>query len=133
MNPYLFVYGSLTVAHDHPQGQRLRTESLLIGPAHSPGRLYRVTWYPGLRPPQHASDIVHGEVYALADPARSLAWLDEYEGITPSASSAAGPDIYERTQRAVTIADGRVLAAWVYLYQRPLPEDSFIPDGRWRG
>jgi gamma-glutamylcyclotransferase (GGCT)/AIG2-like uncharacterized protein YtfP len=83
MNPHLFVYGSLLSSIAHPSGERLRSEARLIGAASMPGRLYRVGWYPGLVAGAAGASRVHGEVYELADPARSLAWLDEYESIVP--------------------------------------------------
>jgi gamma-glutamylcyclotransferase (GGCT)/AIG2-like uncharacterized protein YtfP len=133
MNRLLFVYGTLVTSHAHPQGNRLRTEGLLLGPATIAGRLYRISWYPGLRPPEHAADIVHGEVYELNDPARALAWLDEYEGVTQGGSSAAPAADYTRELREVTMSDGTPRLAQVYLYQRPQTTDVHIPDGRWRG
>jgi gamma-glutamylcyclotransferase (GGCT)/AIG2-like uncharacterized protein YtfP len=133
MTRLLFVYGSLLTAHAHPQGHRLRAEALLLGPATIAGRLYRVSWYPGLRPPIAPTDTVHGEVYELNDPAHSLAWLDEYEGITQGGGSGAPPDVYARVERNVHLADGSTRCVLVYLYQHPLPPDAFIPEGRWRG
>ncbi len=129
----LFVYGTLVTSHGHPQGNRLRAESLLLGPATIAGRLYRVSWYPGLRPPEAPNDIVHGEVYELADPTHSLTWLDEYEGISQGTTSAAPVTDYTREQRDVVMADGSRRNCWVYLYQRPLAFDALIPDGIWRG
>jgi gamma-glutamylcyclotransferase (GGCT)/AIG2-like uncharacterized protein YtfP len=133
MNRLLFVYGTLVTSHGHPQGNRLRAEALLLGPATIAGRLYRVSWYPGLRPPIAPSDIVHGEVYELNDPVFALAWLDEYEGITQGSSSAAPTADYTREERTVAMADGLPRLAMVYLYQRPQTTDVHIPDGRWRG
>jgi gamma-glutamylcyclotransferase (GGCT)/AIG2-like uncharacterized protein YtfP len=133
MNPLLFVYGSLLAAAGHPKGARLRQEALLVGPASMAGRLYRVSWYPAVRPAESADDRVHGEVYRLADPARALGWLDEYEGISPGAQSVAAADAYERAERDVRLANGDTLRAWVYLYRRTLPEDGFIASGHWHG
>ena len=48
MNPHLFVYGTLLSTAGHPMGVRLRREARLIGAASIQGRLYRVSWYPGL-------------------------------------------------------------------------------------
>ena len=62
---------------------RLRTEARLIGAATIQGRLYRVSWYPGVVDSADPGQRVHGEVYALADPVKALAWLDAYEGIVP--------------------------------------------------
>lgn len=133
MSPLIFVYGSLTTALDHPMGQRLRREAELVGPATVAGRLYRVSWYPGLMLAQADSERVHGEVYRLADPERSLAWLDEYEGVTRGVLSAGEADEYVRTSIAARLQDGRELEAWTYIYQRPLSETARIADGVWRG
>ena len=133
MNPHLFVYGTLVTSHGHPMGRRLRQEAILIGPATIAGRLYRAGWYPGLRPAEHPADRVHGELYRLSDPIKSLAWLDEYEGIIQGAASGAPSDQYLRAERPITIADGSSVSTWVYLFQLPLPADCHIPDGIWRG
>ena len=132
MNPHLFVYGSLVAAASHPKGARLRQEALFLGPATIAGRLYRVTWFPAMRPAIGPADWVHGELYRLSDPIRSLVWLDAYEGITPGGSSAAAPDKYFRAERPVTVSDGAIQSAWVYFYQQPLPAASHMPDGIWR-
>jgi gamma-glutamylcyclotransferase (GGCT)/AIG2-like uncharacterized protein YtfP len=80
-----------------------------------------------------AGDVVHGEVYRLENPGPTLAWLDEYEGISRGTTSAGAPDEYRRAVAEVTLADGAVLRAWVYLCQRLLPASARIGDGRWRG
>ena len=133
MNSHLFVYGSLMTALAHPMGARLRAEATLVGPATIAGRLYRVSWYPGLRPAVTPTDIVHGELYRLSDPAMTLVWLDEYEGITRGAISVTLPDEYQRAEAPITCSDGTGLTAWVYVHQRPIDAAALIPDGRWRG
>ena len=80
-----------------------------------PGRLYRVGWYPGLVEAAAGGARVHGEVYALADPAATLAWLDDYELIVPGKEAS---NEYVRVERAVQLASGQEVSAWVYLYQR---------------
>jgi gamma-glutamylcyclotransferase (GGCT)/AIG2-like uncharacterized protein YtfP len=129
MNPNLFVYGSLLSAIGHPSGERLRSEASLLGAASMPGRLYRVGWYPGLVEAAAGASRVHGEVYALADPAGSLAWLDEYESIVPGRE--AGNE-YVRAERAVRLASGQDITAWVYLYQWDVTGQQRLEDGRWR-
>jgi gamma-glutamylcyclotransferase (GGCT)/AIG2-like uncharacterized protein YtfP len=129
MNPHLFVYGSLLSAIGHPSGERLRSEARLLGPASMPGRLYRVGWYPGLVEAAAGSSRVHGEVYALADPAHSLTWLDEYESIVPGKEAS---NEYGRAERAVQLASGGNLSAWVYLYQWDATGQALVEDGRWR-
>ena len=74
------------------------------------------------------ASLVHGELLELADPARSLAWLDAYEGIVP------GPhphNDYERIERTVTLTDGATASAWVYVWRAALGPATLIPGGRW--
>jgi len=130
MNPHLFVYGSLLSAVGHPTGQRLRGEARLVGAASIPGRLYRVSWYPGLAQAAADSGYVHGEVYALTDPTRTLAWLDDYESIVPGNEA---DNEYIRVERPVQLASGQEILAWVYLYQRDVAGLELVADGRWVG
>ena len=128
MNPYLFVYGSLLSTAGHPMGARLRRESRLIGEAALPGRLYRISQYPGLVEDPDAQPWVAGEVYELSNPTASLHWLDAYEGIVPG---AAGSDEYERVERLLRLVSGEELMAWVYLYRKPVAGLQLIASGRW--
>jgi gamma-glutamylcyclotransferase (GGCT)/AIG2-like uncharacterized protein YtfP len=129
MNPNIFVYGSLMSSSGHPMGDKLRREATLIGQATIQGRLYRVTWYPGLVDGETADERVHGEVYALRDAAASLRWLDEYEGIDAAKPASSQ---YRRVERPVRIAAGQDAIAWVYLYQGDCAALSRIAEGRWR-
>jgi gamma-glutamylcyclotransferase (GGCT)/AIG2-like uncharacterized protein YtfP len=128
MNPNLFVYGSLLSAVGHPTGERLRSEARMVGAASIAGRLYRVSWYPGLAQAEADRGYVHGEVYALADPARTLAWLDAYESIVPGNEA---DNEYVRVERPVQLASGLEILAWVYLYQREVAGLELVADGRW--
>jgi gamma-glutamylcyclotransferase (GGCT)/AIG2-like uncharacterized protein YtfP len=127
MNPHLFVYGSLMSAARHPMGERLRAESRLLGLATIQGRLYRVSWYPGVIESADAEQRVHGEVYALGDPG-TLAWLDAYEGIVPGMGDGSE---YERVQRPARLVSGEEIAAWTYLYRKDVAGFALVPDGRW--
>jgi gamma-glutamylcyclotransferase (GGCT)/AIG2-like uncharacterized protein YtfP len=71
---------------------------------------------------------VHGEVYALAQPSRALAWLDRYEGIAPRQTRSAE---YERLERPARLASGQEVAAWIYLYRGDVAGLPVVPDGRW--
>jgi gamma-glutamylcyclotransferase (GGCT)/AIG2-like uncharacterized protein YtfP len=128
MNPHLFVYGSLMSGAGHAMGERLRREARLLGAATIQGRLYKISWYPGAVASSEADQRVHGEVYALAQPSRALAWLDRYEGIAPGATRSAD---YERVERPVRLASGEEIAAWVYLYRGDVAGLSAVPSGRW--
>jgi gamma-glutamylcyclotransferase (GGCT)/AIG2-like uncharacterized protein YtfP len=109
-------------------GARLRREARLIGPATIPGRLYSLGLYPGLVETDDPQSLVHGELYALNAPAVALRWLDAYEGIVRG-NPAQSP--YERVERAVRLASGETLTAWVYLYRRSGRACPEVPDGRW--
>ena len=128
MNPHLFVYGSLMSTAGHPMGARLQAEARLIGAATLAGRLYRVSWYPGVVESTDPEQRVHGEVYALADPVRALAWLDAYEGIAPGSRESGE---YTRVERPVRLDSGEEITAWVYLYQKDVSQLPLVADGRW--
>jgi gamma-glutamylcyclotransferase (GGCT)/AIG2-like uncharacterized protein YtfP len=127
MNPHLFVYGTLLSRVRHPMGDRLRREASLIGEASIQGRLYSLGRYPGLVESVDAGDIVHGEAYALNTPASALEWLDAYEGIRPG----KGENPYERVERAVHLASGATLTAWVYLYRKSVRTRPPVFGGHW--
>jgi gamma-glutamylcyclotransferase (GGCT)/AIG2-like uncharacterized protein YtfP len=129
MNSYLFVYGSLTSTAGHRMGARLHGEARRIGAASMQGRLYRVSWYPGAVDSTDPAHRVHGEVWALDDPERTIAWLDDYEGIAPGRGVSGE---YQRLERLVRLATGTEVAAWVYLYQGDVMRLPVISDGRWR-
>ena len=128
MNPHLFVYGTLLSTAGHPMGARLRRESRLIGAASMPGRLYRISQYPGLVEDADGEARVWGEVYELSNPAASLKWLDAYEGIVPEAGAR---NEYERVERVVRLVSAQELTAWLYFYRRPVAGLQLIASGRW--
>ncbi|HEY2842273.1 MAG TPA: gamma-glutamylcyclotransferase family protein [Bryobacteraceae bacterium] len=115
----LFVYGTLKSNFRNRFARRLRQEARLLGCATMPGRLYRVRWYPGMRPPQGLEDTVSGELYRLFQPAKTLTALDEYE------------EHYRRELRRVTLQTGQSFPAWVYIYGQRRPEDCYLASGEW--
>jgi gamma-glutamylcyclotransferase (GGCT)/AIG2-like uncharacterized protein YtfP len=128
LNPHIFVYGSLMSNSGYPMGERLAREAERLGEATIQGRLYAISWYPGVVESETAGEQAHGEVYRLNDAAAALAWLDEYEGSAP-----AGPNEYERVERPVKLTDGRTILAWVYLYRASVAKAARIDSGRWTG
>src|SRR5262245_40133206 len=127
MNSNLFVYGSLMSSARHPKGEQLRREARLIGKGAMPGRLYKISWYPGLVEADDAGARVHGEVCALTSPGATLQWLDAYEGIGPGRPE---PHDYARVERTVLVG-GRAITAWVYVYRKDVAGLRLIPSGRW--
>jgi gamma-glutamylcyclotransferase (GGCT)/AIG2-like uncharacterized protein YtfP len=131
VNPHLFVYGSLLSAESHEMGRRLAREAVLVGAATLPGRLYQISWYPGVVDSSAPGELVHGEVFRLIDPAAALAWLDRYEGVTGGPAGGTARGEYARVERTVALATGEQLAVWVYLYQRDASGKRRIESGRW--
>ncbi len=72
MAQHLFVYGTLMSGAGHRMGARLQREARLVGPARIKGRLYDLGAYPALVETGPADGDVHGEVFELIDPSRSL-------------------------------------------------------------
>jgi gamma-glutamylcyclotransferase (GGCT)/AIG2-like uncharacterized protein YtfP len=128
MNPYLFVYGSLMSTARHPMGARLRREARLIGPASTQGRLYRISWYPGLVESDDPAARVYGEAYRLNNPSRTLAWLDRYEG---TASGVQAKSEYLRREQIVRLESGEEIKAWLYSYRASVAGKRYMPSGRW--
>src|SRR6516165_7823005 len=128
MNPNLFVYGSLLARAGHPMGERLAREAHPIGEACLEGRLYRISWYPGLVEGTSFRERVYGEVYALDNPVQTLLWLDAYEGVAEG--GARGGD-YARAERTARLAHGGEVRVWVYLYCGDVSRLAIVPGGRW--
>ena len=132
---YLFAYGTLlppsmlggpraaTAGMGSAERGKLAAEAQFLGPATTVGSLVDLGCYPGLI---DGDAIVHGGVYALYRPGKTLMWLDVYEGLT------GGPaDEYRRITRTVTMRDGCHLTAWIYLYLGPCVDKPLIAFGRW--
>ncbi len=131
---YLFIYGTLmatdTGALGREQRARLQRESRSVGAATMTGaRLYNLGRYPGLVESGAASDVVHGEVVALANPPRSFFWLDAYEGVIQDKPDASDYARIERTVRLVK--DGTDLTAWIYVFLKDVANRRAIASGRW--
>lgn len=87
-----------------------------------PGRLYRVRWYPGMRPPRGPEDSIVGELYKLRQPSKTLTVLDEYE------------ERYRRELHTATLENGetgQTFPAWVYMYRQPRPEYCRVVAAEW--
>ncbi len=113
----LFVYGSLLRGIKAPAHAILAAGADFTGRASLAGRLYEINGYPGAVPADNSSERVHGEVYALHDPATILRKLDDYEGCGPN-----DPQPHEFIRRRIKIrhSNGTTLIAWVYWYNQPL-------------
>jgi gamma-glutamylcyclotransferase (GGCT)/AIG2-like uncharacterized protein YtfP len=131
MHKYLFVYGTLMTAAEGArigkvQRARLQRDGTSLGDATINGRLYDLKRYPALV--ASANEIVHGEVFRLANPSSSFVWLDKYEDVVLGRAS----NEYERVVRPVWLASGEEISAWVYLYLAEVPNKAHIAGGRWQ-
>jgi gamma-glutamylcyclotransferase (GGCT)/AIG2-like uncharacterized protein YtfP len=128
MLEHLFVYGTLMSGAGHPMGARLGREGRLVGPALIVGRLFDLGRYPALVETGPDDGHVHGEVYALSNPAEAFRWLDRYEGIVPGREAQSD---YTRVERTAQLDAGGAITTWVYLYRAPLEGAAVIESGRW--
>jgi gamma-glutamylcyclotransferase (GGCT)/AIG2-like uncharacterized protein YtfP len=103
----LFVYGSLRSEFDNPHVRMLREQAKSLGHATVRGSIFLVGQYPGYR--REPAGIVHGELWRLREPAKTLAALDDYEGET-----------YSRE-----MADD----AWIYVYRGEVLPHQWITSG----
>lgn len=122
----LFVYGTLMRASRAPYAKRLTMESRFIGRGTVDGMLYSLGRYPGLVEDQTGKYQVHGEAVELKN-ARSLAWLDHYEGCGPGWPH---PQEYERRILTVRLREGGELPCWGYVFKAKVTPFRWIPGGR---
>jgi gamma-glutamylcyclotransferase (GGCT)/AIG2-like uncharacterized protein YtfP len=123
----LFVYGTLCRAAGngpHP----LLGGARFLGEAAWRGELYRVDWYPGAVEGGDG-EMVRGELYLLVEPAATLTALDDYEECGPAGGQEGE---YRRVVTRVMRPDGREVAAWIYLYNRPVEGLEKIASGDFR-
>ncbi len=101
----------------------LRDAAHHLGPASVRGALYRVADYPGFVPGQDG-DVV-GDLFALPDPARLLARLDDHEECSDGFPE---PREYRRARLTVCTPDGPA-QAWTYIYARDVSRLERIAGG----
>jgi len=81
---HLLVYGTLCPALPHKTTGWLKQNARLVGRVSFPGKLYALNHYPGaIRHWGNRWQRVHGQLYRLAKPQRSLLVLDDYEECSP--------------------------------------------------
>jgi gamma-glutamylcyclotransferase (GGCT)/AIG2-like uncharacterized protein YtfP len=127
MAEFLFVYGTLMKATEHPMADELSRHARFVGGAVFNGRLYRLQGYPGAVASADAGDRVHGELYELTDAERVLPILDRYEGC---AAGAEQPTEYSRELRSVLMEE-TPFKAWIYLYNYAVDGRERIASGRY--
>ncbi len=117
----VFVYGTLRrggTNHFRMSGGDLVAEGVVKG------RIYRISWYPGLVLGDEGE--VKGEVYSVD--AAQLLELDAFEGL--SAGEIEGSE-YRRVKAVVFRADGKTLSAWVWEWIGPFDAKDVLEQGDW--
>lgn len=130
MSALLFVYGTLRKAHDGSLHPFLHKQAEFIDNACVPGKLYRISTYPGaVLLPAGGGHWIHGELYRLLRPRLTLQQLDDYE---ECANGFPLPHEYRREQISVTLANNTHPQAWAYLYQHATYDLQRIDTGDYR-
>lgn len=127
-NPqHLFVYGTLLPGLAPGLVRDVVDRLEVVGAATVGGRLYHLGSYPGCVLDGLCGRSIHGMVLAIPDEAM-LERLDWYEGFV--ANDAQG-SLFVRVKAKATLADGRVMEVWVYVYNRDVAHARLIEDGRY--
>lgn len=113
---YIFVYGTLRRDANSEMHHLLAEYAEFVSDASYRGKLYRIDYYPGAVPSDNPSDVVQGEVHLLHQADVVLPLLDQYEECGPEFSE---PNEYSRQKQSVLLKDGRLVTAWVYVYNHP--------------
>src|SRR5262245_21645206 len=112
----LFVYGTLRPFVDIEMARWLRSVARHLGTATTPGRLYDLGAYPGMRTALGGHERVVGDVYRVTD-ARVFRVLDRYEAS------------FARERCLVKLARGVRRTAWTYRYRHGVAGATRIASG----
>ncbi|MGZ5576944.1 MAG: gamma-glutamylcyclotransferase family protein [Methylobacter sp.] len=116
MNPdYIFVYGTLRRETNSKMSHLLAKYAEFVDNAVYRGKLYQIDCYPGAVPSNDPNDVVQGEVYLLCQADVVIPLLDQYEEFGPEFPE---PNEYSRQKQSVLLKSGRLVTAWVYVYNR---------------
>lgn len=107
--------------------QYLASHAVFVADGWFQGRMYQITYYPGVIASEDDSDRIYGEVYKLSDTEAMLKRLDDYE---ECAEHHTQPAEYTRISTAIKAINGRVYeSVWIYLYQWSVEDKKYIPEG----
>jgi gamma-glutamylcyclotransferase (GGCT)/AIG2-like uncharacterized protein YtfP len=127
MSDYLFVYGTLLPHLAPPAVVNEVRQFIWLGRGTARGRLYDLGAYPGAILDAAAETRIVGQVCQLPDNPAVLEALDAYEGYYYADPS---PDsLFVRTTTRVSLADGRELDCWIYVYNREVSDEPLLADG----
>ena len=121
----IFVYGTLDKIPLF--SELLKTEEIkYVGRGKIKARLYDLGEYPGAV--EDRENRVYGKVYEISGMDKVLPQFDEYEGFYPDKPEKS---LYVRKVKKVEMDDGRILKAYVYIYNRSVKGLKEIESGVW--
>ncbi|QNN22122.1 gamma-glutamylcyclotransferase [Planctomycetales bacterium ZRK34] len=135
---YLFVYGTLRKDGGHAMGRWMGPHCDFVGAGWCAGRIYRVprhpdgigrpddVGYPGLIIDDAERPGVLGDVFRVRQAQAVMGQLDEYELCGDKYGDEAE---YTRELREIRLADGGLVMAWVYVYNKPVEGLEWIQSG----
>ena len=123
---HIFFYGTLMQGFGLRERAGIEPWIRFVGYGAVRGALFDLGAYPAL---VAGSGTVRGEVYACLDPQRLLPRADALEHFDPDRPRAGE---YRRETLPARLDDGRTLAVWAYVYNRPLGAAARLPEGDYR-
>ncbi|WP_298342852.1 gamma-glutamylcyclotransferase family protein [uncultured Algibacter sp.] len=123
---YLFVYGTLQHDAKNNMSQFLCLNSNVLGKGYIYGRLYKISWFPGVILSTDTSEKVYGTLFKLHTTSEILHFLDEYEGFIDSNIEES---LFRREITTVFLENGNSIDAWVYIYNQNIENKQRILSG----
>ena len=111
---YLFAYGSLLSDAAPRYVRRILRGGCDLGAAYVNGNLYDLGDYPGLVLTHQGEERVFGKVFRLRNAQPGLHLIDRYEGYHEDDPAAS--EFLRISTDAHLLPDGRVISAWLYIY-----------------
>jgi gamma-glutamylcyclotransferase (GGCT)/AIG2-like uncharacterized protein YtfP len=124
MSDYLFAYGTLIPGCEPKAMNAVCSRLTVVGEGTVRGTLYDLGAFPGVI---EGDGIVHGIV--LRVPPHAWPAMDAYEGC-PITGGDEG--LFRRVMTRATLADGRAVDCWVYVYALDVRGRHSVPSGDWR-
>ncbi|WP_200976535.1 gamma-glutamylcyclotransferase [Echinicola sp. 20G] len=124
----VFVYGTLLKETTHAIPKLFHQKSVFVTEAFTYGKLFQVSYYPGLVLTPPSLDKVYGQVFRISEIEKVLLALDKYEEAGPSFPY---PQEYKRTMITVyDLQSSEPMKCWAYLYNLPTENLEQIVTGK---
>ncbi|GEM_PF-60827 len=123
---YLFVYGTLQTAANNEMSRFLIQHSEVVGKGFICGKLYKISWFPGVVESPDQKDKVYGTVFKLRSASKVFETLDEYEGFYQNNIASS---LFKRVQAEVFLENSTALTTWMYLYNQKIVDEPQIISG----